>query len=35
MNDYAKMLPALLSGDALVDALKDIPEYDASVHFRT
>ena len=31
MNDYAKMLPALLSGDALVDALKDIPEYDASV----
>ena len=27
MNDYAKMLPALLSGDAL----KDIPEYDASV----
>ena len=31
MNDYTKMLPALLSGDALMEALKDIPEYDASV----
>lgn len=31
MNDYIKMLPALLSGDALIKALKDIPEYDISI----
>jgi len=31
MNDYIKMLPALLSGDALMEALKDIPGYDISI----
>ncbi|MBR5359505.1 MAG: TniB family NTP-binding protein [Lachnospiraceae bacterium] len=29
--DYSKLLPALLSGDELIDSLKNIPEYDPSV----